>query len=842
MTAATRAWLADRGIVPFAFQRAVWRALRAGESGLLHASTGSGKTLAAWLGALDRLIAGARRADARRAGAALRIVWLTPMRALAADTHRALAEPLAHPAVAEALGARGLQPEVALRTGDTGSAERARQERRPPLALVTTPESLTLLCARADAPQRLGRVEVVIVDEWHELMGNKRGVQVQLALARLRRLNPALAVWGLSATLGNVEEALAVLLGPGRDGRLVKARAARRIVVDTLLPPQAGRFPWGGHLGLAMLEPVIAELEASASTLVFTNTRSQAESWYRHLLDARPDWAGLIALHHGSLDREVRDWVERALKEGRLKAVVCTSSLDLGVDFSPVERVLQIGSAKGVARLLQRAGRSGHAPGLASRVTLVPTNALEIIEGAAAADAIAAHRIEARTAPRAPMDVLVQHLVTVALGGGFTRDAMLAELRTTHAYQALDDAAFDWALDFVGRGGPSLQAYPEYRRVVVDADGCHRVPDHAIARRHRQSIGTIVADSAIRVAWQTGGNLGTVEEGFIGRLRRGDVFLFAGRMLELVRIHEMTAYVKRASRARGAIPRWGGGRMPLSSELADAVLARLAQAEAGRFEGAAMKRVQPLLELQRRWSALPSASRLLVEALASRDGHHLFVYPFAGRHVHVGLASLFAWRLARERPATVSIAVNDYGFELLSPDAIDVSSLCDGSLLSGASLVDDMVRSLNAGELARRRFREIARISGLVFQGGPGAARSARQLQASASLFYEVLRKHDADNRLLGQAEAEVLAQELELERIEAALAQLRGRPVAYLPIERPTPFAFALMVERLRERVSTEKLADRIARMVAELERAASPAGAPGAVGGSRRTRAAAR
>src|SRR4030095_1350379 len=361
-------------------------------------------------------------------------LWVTPMRALSADTARALEAPLAE---------LGLDWRVGVRTGDTDAAERSRQSQQLPEVLVTTPESLSLLLTRAESPQQLGGVELVVVDEWHELMGNKRGVQVQLALARLRAFKRAkfaprgggargggelsagalpqtqaqLAVWGLSATLDNTEYAMNVLLA-GRPGALVRGAVPKEIVVDTVLPDDPGRFPWGGHLGIQMLEPVAREIEAASTTLVFTNTRSQAEIWYQSLLQARPHWAGLIALHHGSLDREVREWGELGLKEGRLKAVVATSSLDLGVDFLPVERVLQIGSPKGVARLLQRAGRSGHAPGRPSRITLVPTNTLELVEAAAARSALRDGRIESRRAPEGPLDVLVQHLVTIALGTG----------------------------------------------------------------------------------------------------------------------------------------------------------------------------------------------------------------------------------------------------------------------------------------------------------------------------------------------------------------------------------------------------------------------------------------
>jgi ATP-dependent Lhr-like helicase len=821
--AAIDQWFATRGWQPFEFQRRAWAAIVGGEDGLLHATTGAGKTYALWFGALQLATARPARADLP---SPLTVLWISPMRALSADTARALAAPLPE------LGADWT---IGVRTGDTGSAERAAQSLRLPTALVTTPESLSLMLSRPDARSTLATVRLVVVDEWHELLGSKRGVQVQLALARLRRWCRGLRCWGLSATLGNLDEALAALLpAAGGSGAVVEGRIDKAIAVDTLLPENVTRFPWAGHLGMKMLPAVVAELEQTASALVFTNTRSQAELWYQALLDARPDWAGVIALHHGSLDRATRDWVERAMKEGRLRAVVCTSSLDLGVDFLPVERVLQIGSAKGVARLLQRAGRSGHAPGRASRVTLVPTHSLELLEAAAARRAVVARRIEARRSPARPLDVLVQHLVTVALGGGFTPDDLLAEVRSAHAYRALTAAQWQWCLDFVRRGGPSLTAYPEYRRVEPDEHGVWRVPDGRLARRHRMSIGTIVSDASMTVRyWGKGAAatvLGTVEESFIARLSRGDCFLFGGRLLELVRVHEMTAYVRRAAAGRAAVPRWNGGKMPLSSELADAMRLELDDAEAGRFDSPEMQRLQPLLGLQARWSALPVTGRLLAETLRSREGWHLFLYPFAGRQVHLGIASLLAWRVGRASAATFSMAVNDYGLELLSPQPVNWEALLQGERASEAAsglfgtenLLGDLVASLNAAELAQRRFREIARVSGLVFQGFPGAGKSTRQLQASSGLFYQVFRQHDPENLLLDQAEEEVLRQELEVDRLEAALARLRADRLVVRPLARPSPFAFPLLIERLREKLSTEKLRDRIERMLRDLERAA--------------------
>ncbi|HEY1059243.1 MAG TPA: ligase-associated DNA damage response DEXH box helicase [Limnobacter sp.] len=812
------AWFAAQGWAPFDYQSAVWEAVQAGHSGLLHATTGAGKTLAVWVGLLLRL---AQLPKPR--AAATRVLWITPMRALAADSCKSLQK---------ACAGLASDCEVALQTGDTDSATRARILKKPPFALVTTPESLTLMLTRATGQAQLRKLDAIVVDEWHELLGNKRGVQLQLAIARLVKLNPALQVWGMSATLGNLEDALRTLTYPVRNhgtATLVQGKLPKQLVIDSLVPPSFERFPWGGHLGLKQLDAVVREIEQSASALVFTNTRSQAEIWYQALLDARPEFAGSIALHHGSLDKSVRDWVENGLKMGQLKAVVCTSSLDLGVDFLPVDRVIQIGSPKGVARLLQRAGRSGHAPGRPSRITVVPTHALELVEAAAARHAAGLRQIESRYSPQAPLDVLVQHLVTIAMGSGFEPDDLYAEVRNTQAYAGLSREAFNWALTFVEQGGESLKAYPDYQRIQRDEQGVYRVLRRDIARRHAMSVGTIVSDSAMHVAWMTGGRLGTIEESFIARLKTGDCFSFAGRVLELVKVRDMTAFVRKADRKKATVPQWQGGKMPLSSELAHASLhmldlARNAMEQGKQPEWPELRALTDLLTLQRRWSELPGTQTLLVEQLHSKEGHHLFVYPFEGRTVHIGLASLFAWRASQHRPGTFSISMNDYGFELLSAEPVNWQQWWGGNkaVLSTDCLLADVLECLNASELAQRRFREIARIAGLIFQGYPGAGKSTKQLQASSGLFFEVFQKYDRGNLLLSQAQREALEQELDIARMEAALKAMQAKRLVFNTIERPTPFAFPLMIERLREMVSTEKLSDRVARMVADLEKAA--------------------
>ncbi|HZS62256.1 MAG TPA: ligase-associated DNA damage response DEXH box helicase [Gemmatimonadaceae bacterium] len=799
------AWFAARGWSPFAFQREVWRAYLDGESGLVHAATGTGKTLAAWLGPII-----ASHEEGAPTGP--QVLWITPLRALAADTEAALRDTLAD-----------LAPSwtVERRTGDTSSATRARQRTRLPTALITTPESASLLLSYEDSARAFLSLRLVVVDEWHELFGTKRGVQTELVLSRLRASQPALRTWGLSATLGNIAEAAATLGGVHTRMRIVRGVEPKRVAIDALVPPTVERFPWAGHLGMSMVPAVVEAIDAARTTLVFTNTRSQCERWYHALLEARPDWAGVIALHHGSLDRHQREWVEHALRDGRVRCVVATSTLDLGVDFAPVERVLHIGSPKGVGRLMQRAGRSGHCPGAESRVTCVPTHALELVEAAAARDGVNAGTIEPRRTLEPPLDVLVQHVVTIAAGSGFEAAALLDEVRGTATYADLENVEWRWLLDFVGRGGAALTQYPEYARVTL-RHGRYVVGDAAIARRHRQAIGTILSDAQMRVQFLRGDPLGSVEESFIARLRPGDHFTFGGRALTLVRVRDLTAWVRLAPTRQAVVPKWQGTRLPLSDTLGAALRARLAEARDGMFRGPEMEAVRPVLDVQARWSRIPGADELLIEQVASREGHHLFVFPFDGRVVHEGLAALIAYRLARLAPITFTMAANDYGFELLSQTEAPLAEGLANDLFGARGLLEDLLAALNASEMARRQFREIARVSGLVFPGLPRAGKTARQLQASSGLFYDVLQRYDPDNLLLAQARREVLERQLDSARLRETLHRLSQASIVVTRPRRTPPLAFPLLVDRTRARVSSETLTDRIRRMQLVLERAA--------------------
>jgi ATP-dependent Lhr-like helicase len=782
-------WFQSQKWQPFDFQRQAWQSYLQGHSGLIHAPTGIGKTYAAFMGpviaALTEKCNGLPAAS-QSEGAAdkmipLKVLWLTPLRALAADIGQALREPIAY---------FELDWKVETRTGDTPASVRARQQKQLPAVLITTPESLSLLLSYPGARHKFSSLAAIVVDEWHELMGSKRGVLTQLAMARLQGWRPHTQIWGLSATLGNTDCAMQVLLGArAMSGRKIQGLMPKEIAVESVVPEHIERFPWAGHLGLKLLPQVIQTIADARSTLVFTNTRSQTEIWYQAILEARPDWAGHMALHHGSLDKKKRQFVESQLQQGQLKCVVCTSSLDLGVDFLPVDRVIQIGSPKGIARLMQRAGRSGHQPGESSRITCVPTNALELVEIAAARQAIAENHIELRHPVINPLDVLSQHLITIAAGAGFSAKDIYREVKTTHAFSRLTQNDFKRVLDFVTSGGPTLKAYPEYSR-LVRKNGAYRVRTAEILKRHRMNIGTITSDAAMAVKYRNGRRLGTIEESFASRLKKRDRFVFAGHKLEFVKIKDMTLLVKKAGPHKGPVPQWMGGRMPLSSQLAYAVRQQMKLAGQNRFDTTELAAVKPLLELQARWSLLPDENTLLIERLKSRDGFHLFVYPFEGHLTHEGLAALLAYRLSKLKPLTISMAVNDYGFELLSDAEIPLQRSNVKKLIAADNLLEDILQSVNVSEMARRQFREIARIAGLVFQGYPGRPKKNSQIQASSSLIFNVFKRYDPDNFLVAQANREVLENQLEHQRLTATLNKMSASQIRIVDARHPTPLA----------------------------------------------------
>lgn len=800
-------WYHGRNWKPFPFQMEMLEVFLQGESGLLNAPTGSGKTLAVWIPAFlswMRLQENPFIAKAPR----LQVLWITPLRALARDIVAA---------ANEAATELDIPWTIEARTGDTSSSVKARQKRRMPSGLVTTPESMHVLFSGKDHLKLFEEVSVVVVDEWHELLGTKRGVQTELLIARLRQINPGLQVWGISATIGNMAQAMEVLLGnSAADGkrRMVRANIQKQIAIESILPDTIDSLPWAGHLGIHLIDKVLPVLQKNRTTLIFTNTRSQSEIWYQALLEADPNLAGDMAMHHGSISAEIRSWVEDALHEGRLKVVVCTSSLDLGVDFRPVETVIQVGGAKGVARFLQRAGRSGHAPGELSRIYFVPTHSLELIEAVALKEAVKLSVVEERKPVEEPVDVLVQYLLTLACGDGFSPEKVYQEVKSTWSYRNLSKADFDWSMDFITTGGKSLYAYDEYRKVVVDEENLFRIEDKRLIRQHKLSIGTIVSESSMVIKYVRGGKIGTAEESFISQLSPGDNFWFSGRNLELVRVRNMEAQVKRSKKKTGKVPRWMGSRMPLSSQMATLLRKQLDDFLHQKTEEPEIKKLEPLLQLQIRRSAIPHQNECLIESIHSREGHHLFIYPFEGRVVHEILGTLIAWRIAQLAPLTFSIAMNDYGFELLSDKEIPLTEALEEDIFSLNNFLQDITRSVNETEMARRKFREIAAISGLIFKGLPGKNVAGKHLQASASLLFKVFEEHDPHNLLLRQSYDEVLKYQIDMDRLESAMTRLNKKRLLITEPARFTPLSFPIMVDRLREKVSTEKLADRIARM----------------------------
>ncbi len=799
-------WFSSQGWSPFPFQLETWKAYRSGLSGIVNAPTGSGKTFSL---AVPVLLEGIGSKPRK-----VQALWITPIRALSKEIHGAVT------AAAQGLGSSW---KIGVRTGDTRVTEKLRQKEIPPGLLITTPESLHQLFSHADCRDYFSELRAIVVDEWHELMGSKRGVQMELAMSHLKAFCPGLRIWGISATIGNMDQSLEVLLGADTDKtkyRIIRADIEKKLEIRSIFPDQVDKMPWAGHLGIQLLDKAVEIVRKSKSTLIFTNTRSFAEIWYQKMLDRAPELSGLIAMHHGSISHDLRHWVEDQLHEGGLKVVICTSSLDLGVDFRPVETIIQVGSPKGVARFLQRAGRSGHQPGAVSRIYFLPTNTLELLEAAAIRQAVHEKIVEDRIPYLRSFDVLVQYLVTLACGEGFRSEEIFKEVKSTYCYASISEAEWIWALGFVTTGGASLTAYDEYRKVEFNKDK-YQVTDRRVAQRHRLGIGTIVSDPSMLVRYLSGKNLGNIEEYFISQLNPGDVFWFAGRKLELVRVKDMEAIVRNSKRKSGRVPSWQGGRMALSSQLSELLRKKVNTAAEGNYIDEELRFLRPLLTFQHSLSHLPKANELLIEYFETSEGHHVVIYPFEGRLVHEGLASLLAWRISQIMPITFSMAMNDYGFELLSDQPIPLEEALETNALGAENLLKDIQASINSVEMARRKFRDIASVAGLIFKGYPGRKVRDKHVQSSSQLFFSVFHEYDATNLLLLQAYEEMMDFQLEEARMRKALERIKHQKIVLKRPARPTPFAFPIMVDRLsRDKLTSESLEDRVKKLTLEWER----------------------
>ncbi len=802
-------WLNEQAFIPFEFQQETWKQIIAGESGLVNAPTGCGKTYAVFLGAIIQFINDHPKEYQHLKNNGLQLLWVTPLRALAKDIGRAMEE---------AINALGLQWKVGIRNGDTSTSERAKQKKNIPEVLIITPESLHLLLTQKGYPDYFKNLRIIAIDEWHELLGSKRGVQTELAICRIIHCQKNTLVWGISATIGNLEQAKEVLLAPlQKEGVIIKAVIDKPIEVHTIIPNEIEKYPWAGHLGIKLAASLIPIIEASKTTLIFINTRGMSETWYQTLLNIAPQLAGAIALHHGSIEQELRLWVEDALHTEKLKAVVCTASLDLGVDFRPVDTVIQVGSPKGIARFLQRAGRSGHRPGEISKIYFLPTHSLELVESAALQEAIKEKTIESKEPMTACFDVLLQFLCTLAIGEGFHAATIYDEIKTTNCFADLSINEWNEVLNHLINGGNALQQYDEYKKVEL-IDGLYKITNRRMAMRHRMHIGTIVSDAMLKVKLMSGGFIGVIEEWFISRLNPGDTFTLAGRNVELIMIKEMDVIVKKSNSKKSIIPSWMGGRMSLTANLGQILRQTFTKA----FDDDApieLKSLRALFELQAELSIIPKENELLIEQIEEKNEFHLLVYPFEGRQVHEAMSAILAYRLSKITPISFSISMNDYGFELLSDQPIPLDDSNVFELFSADNLLNDIQKSINSAEMAKRKFRDIAVIGGLIFQGNPGEKIKAKHLQSSAALLFKVFEEYDPNNILLRQAHNEVMSQQMDEVRLRLALDRISKSKIILQFPKKLTPLSFPIIVDGLnRNSLSSEKIEDRIKKMQEQL------------------------
>lgn len=791
----------EKSISPFKFQVQTWQKFGNGYSGMVVAPTGFGKTYSVFLALISDFL---NHPEQYHSG--LKMIWITPLRSLSKDIAKAMQE---------AIDEIGLDWAVGVRNGDTDPKVRQQQVKNMPEILVATPESLQLLLGQKNHQRFFKNLQTIVVDEWHELLGSKRGVLVELGISQLKNYVPKIKIWGITATIGNLDEAMEVLIPYNNIKKAkVTAKEHKKIDILSVFPDEVEILPWAGHLGQKLADKVVPIILNSKSTIVFTNTRSQSEMWYQLLLNVYPDFAGQIAIHHSSIDSELRNWIEENLSSGKLKAVVSTSSLDLGIDFKPVDTVIQIGSAKGVARFLQRAGRSGHSPFETSKIYCVPTHSLELIEVSALKEAVKQNVIEPREPQVLCFDVLVQFLMTLAIGDGFYTEETYQRIKQVYTFQEMTDEEWKSIIDFLTIGGSALKSYEEYHKVVVMEDGLHKVTSRKIAMLHRMNMGAIVSDAMLKVKFISGGYIGMVEEYFISRLKKEEKFILAGRVLEVAMIKDMTVYV-RASKGKAKAPSYLGGRLPLSSNLGRFLREKLSGALNPKASEKELKFLHPLLVNQEERSHIPKEDEFLVEMIKNREGYHLFMYPFEGRLVHEVMAALIAYRISKLAPISFSMAMNDYGFELFSDKEIPLNEENLHKILSKENLMNDVISSINAAEMARRKFRDIAVISGMVVQNFPGQQRSNKSLQSSAGLIFKVLEDYDRNHFLVRQAYTEVFNMQLQEQRLVEAFKRIEKSKIILKFANAFTPLSFPIKVDSLRQTLTSEDLDTRIQKLI---------------------------
>jgi len=792
-------WFSAQGWSLRAHQQAMLEAAAKNQDTLLIAPTGGGKTLAGFLPSLIEL--------SNRPGEGLHTLYVSPLKALATDIARNLMVPIE---------AMQLNIRVETRSGDTPSSRRTRQRLIPPNVLLTTPESLALLLSSEESHKFFANLRCVVVDEIHALAGTKRGDQLALCLAHLRTLAPAMRKTGLSATVAHPQAMLDYL---GKGANLVEAGRGVMPEVKLLLPET--RIPWSGHMGVTAAQAVLEQIAQAQMTIVFVNTRAQAEMIFQNIWKHNTENLP-IGLHHGSLDIAQRRKVEAAMGNGRLRAVIATSSLDLGIDWGGVDQVVQIGAPKGVSRLLQRIGRANHRLDDASKAILVPANRFEVLECSAAIAAVAENALDGDPPRPGGLDVLAQHLLGLACAGRFHPDAVFAEVISTGPYAGLSRKDFDDVLSFVENGGYALQSYERYRKLFRDSEGYFWIVNNRVALQYRMNIGTIVEAPTLKIRMASkrrgfGQPLGEVEEYFINTLTPGDTFMFAGRLLKFLRLYETTVEVTDGGSGEPKVPAYQGGRMPMTTHLASRVRAMLNDPKCwADFP----EDVQEWLHLQKCRSRLPGPNDLLVETFLRGGRWFMVAYCFEGRNAHQTLGMLLTKRLQRFGFAPLGFVATDYVLATWSvhePDNI-------AQLFSQDMLGDDLEEWMAESSMLRRSFRQVAVIAGLIPRHQPGAEKNRRQVTVNSDLIYDVLRKHQPDHILLRATRADANAGLIDIGRISLLLERAHHR-IVHMPLSRVSPLAVPVLLEIGRERVAGGDTED---AMLLEAEALAAEAMAP--------------
>ncbi len=805
-------WFESRGWHPRAHQLQLLEMARQRHSVLLVAPTGAGKTLAGFLPSLVALAARGKRKPGAAGRRGVHTLYISPLKALAVDIARNLEAPVA---------GIGLDIRIETRTGDTPSHKRQRQKHVPPDILLTTPEQIALLLSDAQGRQMLTGVDTIILDELHALVTSKRGDLLSLGLAALRRLSPELRAIGLSATVAEPDDLRAYLVGqdPEKAGRALAetVTVAGGAEPDISILDSAERLPWSGHSARHAVGDIYRIIKAHGTSLVFVNTRSQAEALFQALWHANEDNLP-IALHHGSLDVGQRRRVEAAMASGALRAIVCTSSLDLGIDWGDVDLVVNVGAPKGASRLAQRIGRANHRMDEPSKAILVPANRFEVLECQAALAASRAGRQDTPPLRTGALDVLAQHVLGCACAGPFDPLALYREIRSAEPYRSLSWEQFEQVVDFVATGGYALRTYDRYARLKRMPDGTFRLSHPKIAQQYRLNVGTIVEAPMLKVRLvrskadgrrtpigRGGRMLGEIEEWFVEQLAVGDTFLFAGEILRFEGLRENEAYVSRGRAEAPKIPSYQGGKFPLSTYLAASVRAMLADP---RSWAALPGQVREWLEIQRLRASLPESDGLMVETFPRANKHYLVCYPFDGRLAHQTLGMLLTRRLERMGARPLGFVANDYALavwcladlgEMIGSGDLSLAGLFDEDMLG-----DDLDAWLAESSLMKRTFRTCAVIAGLIERRHPGQEKSGRQVTISADLIYDVLRRHEPGHILLQATWQDAATGLLDISRLGELLSRIRGR-IAHTRLERVSPLAVPVMLEIGKEPVFGE-------------------------------------